>query len=239
MNQQAARSKIVHWGGYLALLLLLALPLSILLVRAGLWQQGLAIYALCCLGAALLLAAFAMCMAVPRFTPHRLHLAIRSLALLPGSILLFTLLAGRGDYPAIHDITTDTADPPTFSEAVKIRGKSANTLEISADTIKLQTEAYPDVATFRSALSFEDAFTRAVEVAKDIGWEITLNQPDAGIIEAVDTTAVMAFKDDIVIRLRRSNGETLVDLRSASRVGVSDLGANSKRIRLFFDHYKS
>jgi len=239
MNQQTSTSRIVRWGGYLALVLLLALPLSILCVRAGLWQQGLAIYALCCLGAALLLLVFALCMVVPGFSPHRRNLAIRSLAVLPGSILFLSLLASRGDYPAIHDITTDIADPPVFSQAAKIRGGSANSLEISADTLELQLEAYPDVTTLHSALSVEDAFTRASEVARNMGWEITLSKPATGIIEAVDTTAVMAFKDDIVIRLRRENGETLVDLRSVSRVGISDLGANSKRIRLFFEHYKS
>ena len=61
---------------------------------------------------------------------------------------------------------------------------------------------------------------------------------NAGTIEAVDTTAIMGFKDDVVIRINTNAEGTLVDLRSVSRVGVSDLGANAARIREFLQAYQ-
>ena len=59
-----------------------------------------------------------------------------------------------------------------------------------------------------------------------------------GLIEAVDTTAIMAFKDDIVIRLRSDGEGTVIDLRSVSRVGVGDIGANAKRIKGFMQLFE-
>ena len=66
-----------------------------------------------------------------------------------------------------------------------------------------------------------------------MGWEVYHQDINAGVIEAVDTTAVMGFKDDIVIRIRYEQGQSLVDLRSVSRVGRGDIGANANRIREF------
>ena len=66
-----------------------------------------------------------------------------------------------------------------------------------------------------------------------MGWDIYNQDRNTGVIEAVDTTAIMAFQDDIVIRVRTNAQGTLLDLRSVSRVGVSDIGANAKRIRAF------
>ena len=239
VKEQPSASKIVSWGGYLALTLLLALILSVFCVRAGMWQQGLMLYALCCVGAAGLLIVFAICMALPGFSPWRRQLATRSLVVLPGTLLFASLLMTRGDYPVIHDITTDVIDPPAFTQALKMRDKSANSLVINADTLQLQQTAYPDIKTSHSTMEFASAFEQATSVATKMGWKITFSDPGAGIIEAVATTAVMAFKDDIVIRLRPAERGTHIDLRSASRVGQSDLGANAKRIREFMRRYKS
>lgn len=238
MKRQAGTSRIVSWGGYLALTLLLALPLSVLSVRAGLWQQGLLLYALCSVGAALLLAIFVGCMILPRFSAWRRHLAIRCLTVLPGALLFLSLLMGRGDYPVIHDITTDLVNPPVFTQALKIRGESDNSLKIDSDTLQLQHSAYPDLKTGHSTLDLTNAFTRATSVAREMGWEITLSDPQAGIIEAVATTRIMAFKDDIVIRIKPDKTGTQLDLRSASRVGQSDLGANARRIGEFMRRYE-
>lgn len=239
MSKPASSSKIVIWGGYLALTFLLGLVLSVLSVRGGLWQQGLLMYALCCVGAAGLLALFAVCTALPGFSSQRRDLMIRSLAVLPGSLLFLTLLMTRGDYPVIHDISTDLVNPPVFTQALLIRGKSANSLDINAETLQLQQGAYPDIVTIQSKLNAVEAFARASDLAEEMGWEITHSDPAAGMIEAVATTTVMAFKDDIVIRLQSEGSGTDIDLRSASRVGRSDLGANAKRIREFMRRFKA
>jgi uncharacterized protein (DUF1499 family) len=152
---------------------------------------------------------------------------------LPGTLLLLSLLAGRGDYPPIHDITTDTEDPPLFVTAPEQRGDGTNPLDIKPDSIEAQQQAYPDVQTIRTALSIEAAFDKALAVAAELGWEVYHQDLNAGVIEAVDTTAIMGFKDDVVIRLRTNAEGTLLDLRSVSRVGIGDIGANAKRIRNF------
>lgn len=231
--------KIINWVGYLAITLLLTLPLAVLMVRAGIWQQGLLLYALGCLGAALLLALSLIMLLFPRFAPWRRAIASRAVCTLPGTLLLLQLLAGGRDHPQIHDITTDPADPPLFTMAVQQRGAGANTLDIVEDTLAQQREAYPDLGTLVTTVPVEAAFERAVRVAGEMGWEVYHQDLNAGVIEAVDTTAIMGFKDDIVIRLRTNAQGTLLDLRSVSRVGESDLGANAARIRAFQQYYNS
>jgi uncharacterized protein (DUF1499 family) len=138
----------------------------------------------------------------------------------------------------IHDISTDTADPPTFTVALQERGAESNTLEINQDVIRQQEEAYPDLNTLVSPLSTDEAYNRALQVATNLGWDIYHQDSNTGVIEAVDTTSIMRFKDDIVIRVRSSAQGTLLDLRSVSRVGEGDLGANAKRIRAFRDAFQ-
>ena len=59
---------------------------------------------------------------------------------------------------------------------------------------------------------------------------------DQGRLEATDTTFWFGFKDDVVIRIQSTGGNTLVDVRSKSRVGESDLGANANRIEKYLNH---
>ncbi len=225
--------RLINWAGYLAITLLLLLPLSILTVRAGVWQQGLLLYALSCLGAALVLALFAVLMLLPRFAPWRKTIAGRALLVLPGSILLLMLMANQGDYPPIHDISTDTVDPPVFAMAQQKRGEGTNSLAVDPETIKAQLAGYPDLHPLRTSMPLEKAFEQALRTAEKLGWEVYRQDLNSGYIEAVETTAVMQFKDDIVLRLRSNADGTVIDMRSVSRVGVSDLGANAQRIRKF------
>ncbi|QIB66424.1 DUF1499 domain-containing protein [Kineobactrum salinum] len=161
----------------------------------------------------------------------------RYLLLMPGTLLLLAILASRGDYPPIHDITTDLEDPPTFTHAPTLRGKQSNSLEIKPDSLAQQQQAYPELQSLRTGLSADAAFRRALEVARELGWEVVYRDPERWRIEAVDTTAIMAFRDDIAIRIRSSAEGSVVDLRSVSRVGVGDLGANAARIQAFLDRF--
>ena len=230
MNQQDKTPGLVKWTGYLALTLLLVLPLSVLTVRSGAWQQGLLLYAIAAFGSALLVILSFILLLLPRFASWRKAIALRALPALPGAAMLVMLFSGPTS-PRIHDITTDTANPPTFIVAEQRRGAGSNSLEIDQDVILLQQEAYPDIQSLASDQSFDQAFSRALQVATDLGWEVYHQDRNAGVIEAVDTTAIMAFKDDIAIRVRTGAGGTVVDLRSVSRVGEGDIGANAQRIR--------
>jgi uncharacterized protein (DUF1499 family) len=239
MNQQSTTPRVVNWIGYLAITFLLLLPVAVLTVRAGGWQQGLLLYALSCLGCSILVLLAVVLLVLPRFAPWRNGLAWRAALALPGTLLLLTLFASRGDYPPIHDISTDTQSPPTFTQAEQQRGVSANSLALDKDVIAQQQAAYPDLQTLRSTLSIDAAFDRALQLANDMGWKVYHQDRNAGVIEAVDTTAIMAFKDDIIIRVRSNAQGTLLDLRSVSRVGISDIGANAKRIRSFQHQFES
>jgi len=238
MNQVNKAPGLVNWIGYLAITLLLTLPLAVLTVRSGAWQEGLLLYAISCLGATLLLALSVILLLLPRFATWRKAIAGRALFALPGALLFLSLAGSRGDYPPIHDITTDLADPPVFTRAAELRGARSNPLEIDEEAIIAQGKAYPDVQTLRTDLPIDATFERALQVAREMGWEIYHQDLNAGVIEAVDTTAIMAFKDDVVIRVRSNAQGTLLDLRSVSRVGIGDIGANAKRIRAFLQRFE-
>jgi uncharacterized protein (DUF1499 family) len=137
--------------------------------------------------------------------------------------------------PRIHDITTDTTDPPTFAAVVPLRANAPNKLDYSQEVARQQREGYPDLGPRTLNLPREQAFERALATARDAGWEIVAADPSAGRIEATDTTRWFGFKDDVVVRLTPEGNRTRVDVRSVSRVGLSDVGTNARRIREFLD----
>jgi uncharacterized protein DUF1499 len=237
MTEQPITSRLVVWAGYLALTLFVLLPVSVLIVRSGSWQQGLMLYALCCAGAALLLLLLVLLLLLPAYRSQRASIFKTLLLTLPGSFLLLSVFTG-GDYPAIHDVSTDTQNPPEFVTAVQARGEGSNPLTIKPDSITAQLEAYPDLTTLRSDATAVETFRHAIASAEALGWEVYHSDAEAGIIEAVDTTLIMGFKDDIVIRIQSGQEKTLVDLRSVSRVGRGDIGANAKRIRAFSQQFQ-
>jgi hypothetical protein len=239
MNQAPTRSKLVTVGGVLSLIILLALPLSVVIVRSGQWQMGLGLYALSCAAAVLMMILFIILLLLSRFNAQRADILKRAVLVLPGTFLLVTLVAGRGDAPPIHDISTDTVDPPAFSAAGALRGENANPLTIKPESIAMQIQSYPRLTTLRNTDSLDTNFDRALATAKALGWDVYHQDRDSGTIEAVDTTAIMNFKDDVVIRLRSKDSETLIDLRSVSRIGVGDIGANAKRIRAFQQQFSA
>lgn len=148
-----------------------------------------------------------------------------------------------GSLPFIHDITTDTQDVPTFSSVIiGQRGEGSNTLDYIGKIEKnskklvsvLQVESYPDIRTIVLSDAPEAAFTRVLVTAKSMGWKVASQSEATGIVEATATTFWFGFKDDVVMRIRPSEGGgSLVDVRSISRVGGSDIGANANRIRKF------
>jgi uncharacterized protein DUF1499 len=136
--------------------------------------------------------------------------------------------------PRIHDITTDTDMPPAFVALAAARAASPNGFEYGgAQIAALQERAYPDVKTMYSRLSPDQLFARAQQTVHDFGWHLAEANPSQWRIEAVDTSALFGFKDDIVVLIRSDASGSRLDIRSASRVGHSDLGVNAARIRKF------
>lgn len=145
--------------------------------------------------------------------------------------------------PFIHDVSTDTQDPPMFTDAIlSLRGDSSNPADYAGKkdprgselVSVLQVKGYPDIRPIVLSDNPDVVFGRAQAAVKSLGWAVANENVDSGIIEATDTTFWFGFKDDVIIRIRPSEGGgSVVDIRSLSRVGGSDIGANAARIRAF------
>ncbi len=148
-------------------------------------------------------------------------------------------VVGVGRSPAIHDITTDLEDPPQFLAVIPLRGPGENSVEHAGPKLAtIQARAYPDIKTATVPYGFDMSVKRVLSVVREMGWEIVFVDEENGHVEATDTTFWFGFKDDIVIRVRRlNNTHSLIDLRSGSRVGVGDLGANANRIKAFLSRF--
>jgi uncharacterized protein (DUF1499 family) len=136
--------------------------------------------------------------------------------------------------PLIHDITTDTVNPPAFVALAEARKAAPNGLVYkAAENVAPQKQAYADIVPFDSKLSPVELFAKAEATARAMKLDIATASAIEGRIEAVATTLFYGFKDDIVIRIVARDGGSRLDIRSMSRVGKSDVGANAARIRQF------
>jgi hypothetical protein len=136
--------------------------------------------------------------------------------------------------PPIHDISTDLTDPPTVEALVTRRGPGTNPVRpADAARIERQQRAYPDIQPLLLARPVSETFDRALAAAHEAGWQVVASDPVLGLIEAMDTTRWFGFTDDIGVRVRETPSGSRVDVRSVSRVGVGDAGANARRIRTY------
>ena len=164
------------------------------------------------------------------------------LAVLP--VLAVFSMIGPGGFqaPLIHDVSTDTDNPPVFVLALNDRTVSENSLDYVGDAIaRQQRQAYPDIQPLLLAAS-ADEVKRAVQQYIDAqGWRLLGVSTSNGDlkIEAVASTVFMGFEDDVVFRLSETAQGTLLDMRSVSRLGKGDLGANAARIRHATENIRS
>jgi hypothetical protein len=136
--------------------------------------------------------------------------------------------------PYIHDISTDTVNPPQFVAILPLRASSPNPATYGGPEVAAeQKRGYGDLRTEVLDLPLGQAYERALATARALGWKIIAADAAQGRIEATDTTFWFGFTDDIVIRLAPAGARTLLDIRSVSRVGKSDVGTNARRIRAF------
>ena len=119
-------------------------------------------------------------------------------------------------------------------------GTDPRPLTPGASTAALQRTAYPDIAPIALTLPPAEAFKRVDRVAMALGWDVVARAPAEGRLEAVDTTDWFGLQDDIVVRIR-AEGTTgsRIDIRSKSRLGESDFGANAQRIRAFMERLRA
>ena len=208
--------------------------------RAGLWpwQWGLRVYewaAYAGFAAAGLGLVLVVLLAVPRWRDRAwipvFVLCAGLVAALPPVMMLKKAYA----VPNIHDITTDPFDPPTFLTLMPMRvtvpnGAAYGGLKVAEQ----QQKGYPDIKPLVLKSTPAETMQKAIDAARAMGWEIAVADTAAGRIEATATTWWFGFKDDVIVRVRAEpSGGSRVDVRSVSRLGSSDVGANAARVREF------
>lgn len=229
--------KISRFAFPLALLGVLLLLIAGPGTRLGVWQFGT--------GLLLMRVAFFVGIAAAAFA--LVLLAVPKTRQARAATLAVALVIGLGtawipwngyrtvmSLPFIHDISTDTENPPQFVDVVPLRAEASNPVEYPGEEVaKLQREAYADIRPLEFSQSAGATFRQALSAAEAMGWEVVAAKADEGRIEATATTFWFGFKDDIVIRIEPTPTGSRLDIRSKSRVGRSDVGANAARIRAF------
>lgn len=149
------------------------------------------------------------------------------------AIVGFSVSPGAG-VPAINDITNNLDDPPAFAPAPAGHRNAGRDMSYPEDWKPLVRAAYEDLAPIQTGVSPKTAYDAALAEAEELGWEITRRDNPNLQFEAEDTTALFRFVDDVSVRVTDDgSGKAVVDIRSKSRDGRGDVGANAARIRLF------
>jgi len=150
--------------------------------------------------------------------------------LLPLAALLLTACAAR-----INDVTTTPDDPPSFRRAALLPENRGRDMTYPLSNIGPQRKAYPDLKPLARDDAPESAYEAALAAAKRMPrWTIVAADAAARSIEAAAATAVLRFKDDVVIEVRPHGSGSAIHVRSKSRLGRGDFGANAERIRAYF-----
>lgn len=182
------------------------------------------------------------------FNKSRVALAIAA-ALLVGGYLVNTFVSTRG-VPTLHEISTDLESPPAFVAIAEIRARNptlnpteyVSELDIRGTKLNVpdaQRKAFPDIQPILLAETPDQSFAKIEKAVDDMGWEKVAAVPVDGRIEATDSTRFFGFKDDVVVRIRPEGTGSRVDIRSKSRVGLGDAGANARRVRALMARIKS
>ncbi len=187
----------------------------------------------------------------------RLLTAVGFLAPLVTIGAIFVLMVAPGmSKPPIHDINTDPAAAVQPSAALlAARKDAANPIDsplskalpdnprfqqwAGKTVAAAQGEAYPTIAPVILAVQPAEAFQKAEALVRSRGWTVVTADAATGSIEATAETFWYGFKDDVLIRVTAEGAGSRVDIRSVSRVGLSDLGANAARVEALIADLKA
>lgn len=134
--------------------------------------------------------------------------------------------------PPINDISTDTVDPPVFWYTV-------TPTEYPPANAALQIAAYQNLAPLTLPMPFDAAFDTVLALVDQRGWRILSDSREEAQIETIATSPVFGFEDEVAIRLTDHGDATRIDMRSRSRIGRVDRGANARRITGFLSDLSS
>lgn len=229
-------SRLAIWSSRFALFGLAVAVLSIIVVRTGSLEVA---PALVTFGAALIFAVLAVLLAFLAFVVIWRQ-GLRGLGRAVGGLMLGIVILVYPGYlgyrastlPALNDITTDTATPPSFGKLAGLR--PSGTDRYPAEFAALQEAAYPDIVPLEFGVSPRLAYREALKLIEKRKWRVVDERPPAGrrdgMIAAVARTLIMGFPDDVAIRVSAAGTGARVDVRSASRYGMNDFGANAARV---------
>jgi uncharacterized protein (DUF1499 family) len=234
-------SKLAIWSRRLALFAVAVVLLVIVIVNLGFLEP---VPAIATLAGSLFFALVAMMLAFGAFVViwrqglRGIGLAVAALAI-GIAMLAYPAYLGVLFYqlPAVNDITTDPVDPPRFEAIARLRPRGANSVVYpGAAAMKLQRATYPDIEPLIVSVPPAEAYEAALAVITKRKWRIVDVRPPLagrreGRIEAVVRTPLMGFRDDVVLRVRAAEDGARIDMRSASRFGTHDFGANASRLR--------
>jgi len=239
-------SRLAIWARRIALFSLAATFIAVIIVRSGALDI---VPALSTLAGALVLALVAILLAFAAGIVIWFEgiggLKQAATALLIGfALIAYPLYLGVKAYklPAIYDITTDPIDYPHFEKIARLRPRDANPVTYAGlYTAEQQHAAYPDIEPDVTDASPQEAYDAALKVITKRKWHLVDAQPPQpggardGHIEAIARTMILGFRDDVVVRVRATADGARIDVRSASRYGRHDLGANAARVRALID----
>jgi len=235
-------SRLAIWARRIAVFSLAVAALAIIIERADLLDIE---PVLVTFGAALVLAMLAILLAFASFVALWIN-GGPGFAQAITAVLIGTALLGYPGYlgykgyglPAIKDITTDPIDPPRFEVVARLRPPNSS-LYPGLATAELQKEAWPDIEPLLVTASAKAAFDGAMAVITKRKWRIVDSRAPLpnreGHIEAIARTPIMGFRDDVAVRIRATRDGAKIDIRSASRYGTSDFGANATRVLALLD----
>jgi uncharacterized protein (DUF1499 family) len=214
------------------------LALLLLLVSGPLYQAEILglMNAFLAMRIALIVGAIAIVLALIQaiFMRKTISWPVTGIAVACAAVAIFmplSMMNKAKSVPPIHDITTDLVNPPRFMAILALRADAPNPAEYQGEEIaNQQRTAYPELQTQRYSQTAAQVFDAALAAVNSMGLEVVTSDKALGLIEAYDTTTWFGFVDDVVIRIQSAEQMTVLDARSKSRVGMSDIGKNAERL---------
>jgi uncharacterized protein (DUF1499 family) len=234
-------SRLAVWARRMALFSLVAVVISVIVVRSGLVEIGPAVISFIVALAPSVLAVLLAAAALVVIWIDGLRGMGRAFAAIAiaGALLAYpTYLAYRAyKLPWIYDVTTDPIDPPRYDVLARLRPRDANPIAYAGlYAAEQQRAAYPDIEPLDEDATPEAAYNAALAVITKRKWTILDRRPPQtaarreGHIEAVARSLIMGFADDIVVRVRGGADGSRIDVRSSARYGSFDFGSNAARV---------
>jgi hypothetical protein len=242
-------SSLANWARNLAVFSIVAVLVSIFIVRFGFLEMKPALatfFGALAIAGLSILVGFAAFVAIWQNGSRGMSRILLAF-LIDAMVLAYPAYLGLQyrKLPPIHDITTDPIDPPKFEALARLRtGEGANTAVYAGlYSAEQQRLSYPDIETVELEVPALRAYEVTLALVNKRKWRVVDERPPQprreGHIEAIAQTLIMGFREDVTIRIKPDGEGSRVDIRSSSRYFESDLGSNASRVTKLIDDINS